>query len=286
MKYLFKNPYSLQILSSFIFAILGMQIKLLSEVLSIESIVFYRCFFGTILLFILIIIRNKKKKKNFLKTTNWSIQMLRACFGTLAMLFGYSSLTMIPLAQASTLSFTKVFFVSFLAYFFLKEKIRYQIIYLAIIGFIGIYMMINPQEFESINGSALALISAFFVAAGIISVSFLAQTNNTITILFYHSFFSTILCMIFFYTKIDILVIESLISLVIITLTALVGQYFNASSYRDSEANIVVLFGYTRIVFAIIIGFLIFDENIGLNFLMGLILIIFSSVLTSRLKTN
>lgn len=82
------------------------------------------------------------------------------------------------------------------------------------------------------------------------------------------------------------MVIESLISLVIITLTALVGQYFNASSYRDSEANVVVLFGYARIVFAIIIGFLIFDENIGLNFLIGLILIIFSSVLTSRLKTN
>lgn len=286
MKNLFKNPYSLQILSSFIFAILGMQIKLLSDVLSIETIVFYRCFLGTIVLLILIIIRNKKKKKNFLKTTNWSIQILRACFGTLAMYFGYSALTMIALAEASTLSFTKVFFVSFLAYFFLKEKIRHQIIYLSIIGFIGIYIMIDPQEFGSITGSSLALISAFFVAAGIISVSFLAQTNNTITILFYHSFFSTILCMIFFYIKIDILVTESFFSLVIITLTALVGQYFNASSYRDSEANIVVLFGYARIVFAIIIGFLIFNENIGVNFLMGLTLITFSCVWTSRLKTN
>lgn len=286
MKNLSKNPYLLQILSSFFFAILGMQIKILSELLSIETIVFYRCLLGTILLLIFIMMRSNTKRRSFLKTTNWPIQLLRACFGTLAMFFGYSSLTMIPLAQASTLSFTKVFFVSFLAYFFLKEKIRYQIIYFSVIGFLGIYMIINPEEFKNLNGSLLALISAFFVAAGIISVSFLAQTNNTITILFYHSLFSTILSLIFFYIKIDIIEMETFIFLLIVTLTALVGQYFNASSYRKSEANIVVLFGYVRIVFAIIIGFLVFGENIGFNFFVGLLFIILSSVLTSRLKVR
>ena len=286
MKNLSKNPYLLQILSSFFFAILGMQIKILSELLSIETIVFYRCLLGTILLFIFIMMRSNTKRRSFLKTTNWLIQLLRACFGTLAMFFGYSSLTMIPLAQASTLSFTKVFFVSFLAYFFLKEKIRHQIIYFSVIGFLGIYMIINPEEFKNLNGSLLALISAFFVAAGIISVSFLAQTNNTITILFYHSLFSTILSLIFFYIKIDIIEMETFLFLLIVTLTALFGQYFNASSYRKSEANIVVLFGYVRIVFAIIIGFLVFGENIGFNFFVGLLFIIIASVLTSRLKVR
>ena len=54
-----KKNVLLQIISSFFFAILGMQIKFLSESLSIEGIVFYRCFFGTV--FTLLIIYFKKE---------------------------------------------------------------------------------------------------------------------------------------------------------------------------------------------------------------------------------
>ncbi len=267
-----------QILSCCFFSILGMQIKLLSGAVSVETIVFFRSLFGLLVLVIIIILRYLKDNQNLLKTQNFLIQLLRGVFGTFGMFFGYKSITLIPLAQASTISYIKVFFVAFLAYIFLKEKIKYQIIFCSIIGFVGIFFITNPDNFMSFKGSFYATISALCVAAGIISVSFLSKKNTPVTILFYNSLFASIISCLIFYGEIQLLSnINVLQSLILITLTALLGQYFNAISYKDTQANVIVLFGYSRILFSFILGFLFLDEQVGLNFFIGLILILLST---------
>ena len=267
-----------QILSCCFFSILGMQIKLLSGATNVETIVFFRSLFGLLVLIIIIILRYLKDNQNLLKTQDFLIQLLRGVFGTFGMFFGYKSITLIPLAQASTISYIKVFFVAFLAYIFLKEKIKYQIIFCSIIGFVGIFFITNPDNFMSFKGSFYATISALFVAAGIISVSFLSKKNAPMTILFYNSLFASIISCIIFYGEIQLSSnINVLQSLILITLTALLGQYFNAISYKDTQANVIVLFGYSRILFSFILGFLFLNEQLGLNFFLGFILILLST---------
>ena len=267
-----------QILSCCFFSILGMQIKLLSGAASVETIVFFRSLFGLLVLIIIVILRYLKDNQNLLKTQDFLIQLLRGVFGTFGMFFGYKSITLIPLAQASTISYIKVFFVAFLAYIFLKEKIKYQIIFCSIIGFVGIFFITNPDNFMSFKGSFYATISALFVAAGIISVSFLSKKNAPVTILFYNSLFASIISCVIFNGEIQLVSnINVLQSLILITLTALLGQYFNAISYKDTQANVIVLFGYSRILFSFILGFLFLDEQVGLNFFIGLILILLST---------
>ena len=267
-----------QILSCCFFSILGMQIKLLSGATNVETIVFFRSLFGLKVLVIIIILRYLKDNQNLLKTQDFLIQLLRGVFGTFGMFFGYKSIILIPLAQASTISYIKVFFVAFLAYIFLKEKIKYQIIFCSIIGFVGIFFITNPDNFMSFKGSFYATISALFVAAGIISVSFLSKKNAPITILFYNSLFASIISCVIFYGEIQLLSnINVIQSLILITLTALLGQYFNAISYKDTQANVIVLFGYSRILFSFILGFLFLNEQLGLNFFLGFILILLST---------
>ena len=267
-----------QILSCCFFSILGMQIKLLSGAINVETIVFFRSLFGLLVLVIIIILRYLKDNQNLLKTQDFLIQLLRGVFGTFGMFFGYKSITLIPLAQASTISYIKVFFVAFLAYIFLKEKIKYQIIFCSIIGFVGIFFITNPDNFMSFKGSFYATISALFVAAGIISVSFLSKKNSPMTILFYNSLFASIISCVIFYGEIQLLGnMNVLQSLILITLTALLGQYFNAISYKDTQANVIVLFGYSRILFSFILGFFFLNEQLGLNFFLGFILILLST---------
>ena len=267
-----------QVLSCCCFSILGMQIKLLSETTNVETIVFFRSLFGLLVLVMIIMFRYLKDNLNFLKTQDFFIQFLRGIFGTFGMFFGYKSLTLIPLAQASTISYIKVFFVAFLAFIFLKEKIKSQIIFCSIIGFVGVFFITNPEHFKSFKGSFYASISALFVAAGIISVSFLSKKNAPVTILFYNSLFASVISYIIFYEEIQLLrntdVLESLI---LITLTALLGQYFNTISYKNTQANIIVLFGYSRILFSFILGFFFLNEQLELNFLLGFILILLST---------
>ncbi len=266
MKMVFKQQFY-QVLSCFFFSTLGMQIKLLSEIITIETIVFFRSLFGSLILVLIIFFRYSKYKLNLFKTKDFLVQFLRAVFGTFGMFFGYKSLTLIPLAQASTISYIKVFFVAFLAYIFLKEKIKFKVFVCSVIGIFGIFVINNPEHFMSFKGNLYATISALFVAAGIISVSFLSKKNAPTTILFYHSFFASIISYVIFFNEIQLLSNMYLLqSLILITLTALLGQYFNALSYKNAQANIIVLFGYSRILFSFILGFFFLNEQLGLNF--------------------
>ena len=274
------NSLYLQIISSFFFAVLGLQIKLLSFSMDIEGIVFYRCLLGTII--VLIIITFRKESTKLFYTKNMVVQFLRASFGTLAMFFGYSALKFIPIAQASSLSFTKIFFVSLLATFFLKEKISKTIFLAAISGFAGILIIVKPEGFNDFHGSSLSIISAFFVACGIICSSFLSKTNRTITIILYHSLYSSIICMLFFYSEIPLLKINEIISILLITITALIGQFFNTESYKSGEVNIIVLLGYSRIIFSFSLGFLFLNEDLNIEFVFGVLFVLFSSFLSSR----
>ena len=274
------SSFYLQIVSSFFFSLLGMEIKILGEQLITADIVFYRCFFGVIIIASIIVFKEGSLK--ILYTKNLRIQFSRALCGTIAMYFGYSALTLIPLAQASTISFTKVFFVSLLAPLFLKEIIRRKIFISSLVGFLGILIIIDPAEFNNLYGSSLSIISAFFVAGGIICSSILMKTNKTITIIFYHSLFSTVICLILFNTKLSLINFSEFLSLILITITALIGQFFNTLSYKSSEANITVIAGYSRVLFSFTLGFIILNESLDKNFFFGTIFILFSTFLITK----
>ena len=113
-----KIDFTINYTVAFFFSILGLQIKLLAENLTIETIIFYRSIIGTILIFIFIFLT---EKSNF-SFQAFKFHFFRSIFGVLAMFFGYKALTILTLAQASTLGFTKVFFTSLLATIMLKRK--------------------------------------------------------------------------------------------------------------------------------------------------------------------
>ena len=114
-----------QIFSCFFFSLLGYQIKLELLTNSVENIVFYRSFFGSLLLLSFFFFNIKESFAKDINSNKIFIHILRSIFGVLAMYFGYNSLNYLTLSQASTISFTKVFFSSILAFIVFKEKISY-----------------------------------------------------------------------------------------------------------------------------------------------------------------
>ena len=132
------------------------------------------------------------------------------------MLFGYSSLLYISLAQATAIGFTKTFFVILLATLFLKEKFEKSNLILAIFGFLGVYFSISPDDIDHIYGCFLCLAAALCVACGIISISYLSKKEETLTILFYHSFISTIIILIIFRSSLDYLSLSNYFGVILI----------------------------------------------------------------------
>jgi drug/metabolite transporter (DMT)-like permease len=270
-----------QIFSCFFFSLLGYQIKLELLTNSIENIVFYRSFFGTVILLIFFIFNIKESLTKDLNSDNIYLHILRSIFGVLAMYFGYNSLNYLTLSQASTVSFTKVFFSSILAFLIFKEKISYLVFFLLVIGFIGVILTSEPQNFNNNLGLYMALFSAFCVSGGIISISYLSKHENTKKILLYHSFLSSIIFFCLFNESITFN-FSNFQNYLTITITAIIGQYFNTESYKDSPTNKVMILSYSRIIFSTALGFFLMNENLSFSNILGVIIIILTSFMIKK----
>ena len=270
-----------QIFSCFFFSLLGYQVKLELLTNSIENIVFYRSFFGTVILLIFFIFNIKESLTKDFNSDNIFLHILRSIFGVLAMYFGYNSLNYLTLSQASTVSFTKVFFSSILAFLIFKEKVSYLVFFLLIIGFIGVILTSEPQNFNNNLGLYMALFSAFCVSGGIISISYLSKHENTKKILLYHSFLSSIIFFFLFNESITFN-FSNFQNYLTITITAIIGQYFNTESYKDSSTNKVMILSYSRIIFSTALGFFLMNENLSFSNILGVIIIILTSFLIKK----
>ena len=277
-----KNNLFFQLLSCFFFSLLGLQIKFSADHNSIETIVFYRSLIGTIVLYCLFIFY--KKKLTIIANKNIKFHILRSFFGVLAMYFGYKALTLIPLSLASTIGFTKVFFASLMSWLILKEKPKFKNFSLVLLGFSGVYLITLPSTVSEIDGVILSLLSSIFVSGGIITVSYLTKKETTMNILIFHSAISSILTFLIFFDGISFDIKESFYSLFFLTITALIGQYFNIESYRDEKASSVILISYTRIIFSTALGFLFFNEKVSFTALSGILIIIVTTFFVQKLQ--
>ena len=265
----------------FFFAFLGLQVKLLLEKSNIENIVFFRSILGFLILFFLLFANNKKILHCF-KTKNIKIHILRAIFGIFAMFYGYKSLMYLSLAQASTIGFSKVFFTCIFSALIFSEKFNLRTFFLIILGFVGIILIANPTQINSWVGLSMSIFSAICVSGGIISISYLSKKDKTTTILFYHSLISTIIFFIIFKKEISFELNQNLFRFFLLTVTALLGQYFNTESYKNSVTKNVVILSYSRIVFSAIFGFIFFNEEMSILNILGIITVILSSFLVQK----
>ena len=277
-----KNNLFFQLLSCFFFSLLGLQIKFSADHNSIETIVFYRSLIGTIVLYCLFIFY--KKKLTIIANKNIKFHILRSFFGVLAMYFGYKALTLIPLSLASTIGFTKVFFASLMSWLILKEKPKFKNFSLVLLGFSGVYLITLPSTVSEIDGVILSLVSSIFVSGGIIVVSYLTKKETTMNILIFHSAISSILTFLIFFDGISFDIKGSFYSLFFLTITALIGQYFNIESYRNEKASSVILVSYTRIIFSTALGFFFFNEKVSFTALSGILIIIVTTFFVQKLQ--
>ena len=102
----------------------------------------------------------------------------------------------------------------------------------------------------------------------------------------FHSVISSFLVFLIFYKGISFDISDNFFYLILMTLTALLGQYFNTESYRNEKANIIIVVSYSRIIFSTVLGFLILDEKIDLVSLLGIMIIIFTTFFVKKYSVN
>ena len=136
----------------------GMAICIRKSALNIPifEVVFFRNFLAAI---IMVPILNSKGF-GALKMNNPKLFFIRAFFGSIGMIAGFSALTLIPLAQVTAISFSTPIFLTIGAIFFLGEVVKVRRIIAIGVGFLGMLVIIQPGVVPISLGIVLAISAA------------------------------------------------------------------------------------------------------------------------------
>lgn len=261
-----------------LFSMMMMFIKLLGERLPVVEILFFRQL-------VMLVILAPTLSRNFpdaLRTQRPGLHAFRVLGAMVAMLAGFEALVHLPLANATAISFAKALFVTVLATLILNEVVGAGRWIATAVGFVGVVVVVQPSA-DGVNGYALlALLSALAVAGVQISLRVLTRTEGSVTILAYQAIaLAVLLAPAALWWWVTPTPLEWLM-LVGVGIFATLGQWCNVQGFRAGEAAAIAPMDYTRILFASVIGYLVFQEVPGVATFAGAALIVGATLYTFR----
>ena len=141
----------------------------------------YELYFGRTLVaaLLLIIFLKVTSQKLILKTHYPFLTTLRVICFFFGFSFFYISLTFMSLAMANALFFSSPFFMSILAKLFLKEKIGIRRWSAIFVGFIGVYIVLNPN-FSDFNYFDLAPVACALCYASSMTITKITSEKDNV----------------------------------------------------------------------------------------------------------
>ena len=98
------------------------------------------------------------------RTERLGLHMTRVGLSAVAMVTGFTALVHMPLAEATSISFSRTLFTTLLAVVILHEVVGWRRWTATAIGFVGVLVVVRPSPDGLNEYAVLALISAMFVA--------------------------------------------------------------------------------------------------------------------------
>ena len=246
----------LMLAATVLFTIMGASARYVSDRIHPFEVVFFRNAFGFVLLLPLVLSYGLRH----FRTQRFGLHVARAGGHVAEMTIYFVGLVMIPYAQVQALTFTTPLFTALLAVLILREQIHARRIAALAIGFLGAMIVIRPGIAAVDTGSVLILLSALGWAGVILIVKQLTRTDSSVTITAW------------------MVVLMSPMSLVpalfvwewptpaewgwlaAVGIAGTLGQLLVTQAFRVADTMAVMPFDFTKLIWASLLGFLVFDE--------------------------
>ena len=207
--------------------------------------------------------------------------------------FFYVSLTVLPLITATALFFVTPFLITIFAKFFLKEQIGPRRWSAVIIGFVGVYVILNP-DFSNFDYMTLTpILCALCYSLSMIIIKLTSEKDTVYTQTFTFYFGAIVFSIIIYFVTGDgqynttdhpaaqyifrewFSNLETSLLLMITTgLTASIAFLFIFTAYRIASPAVVSPFEYSILVWSSLSGWIFFNEIPDLKTIIGILLIV------------
>ncbi len=213
-----------------------------------------------------------------LKTNHPGIHAARLIGAFVALSCSIWAVAVLPLTTAITLAFAQVFIVALLALKFLGEPVGRHRIGAIVVGFVGVVIVMRPGvEGTFVWHALIPALGAFGAGIAIISVRKLSQSESTATLLVYQALFVGALAgmpLLWVWVTPDL---EGLIFLLAMGVLATLGQWVGVQALRLGEASVVGNIEYVKLIYAAVLGYVLFSEVPDIYTVTGAAVIVGSS---------
>jgi len=263
--------------SAALFTAMVALIKLAGKTFHVTEILLFRQIF-MLLLALPMVIRNYPDS---LQTKRPDLQILRIAAAVLAMLLSFTAFIHLPLAEAITISFSRTFFITIFAILMLHEIVGLRRWSAMIIGFCGVLFVAQPSVGAGMNVYGLMAIGGAACAALVmVIIRLMTRTDKPITILSYQAIGIGVLMIppaLWFWKTPSL---PQLALLAAIGVLAAIAQLCNIYGFRAAEASATAPLDYTRLIWAILFGIILFGEWPSANVYAGALIIVAAGLFT------
>ena len=281
-------------LGMFIFAIQDSLVKYIYYNISLYEMYLVR----TLTSFLIVVFFLKITKKPIIFKTHYP---LLTTVRVILFFFGFSSfyisLTIMPLATANALFFCSPFITTVLARFILKDEVGIQRWLAVLIGFIGVYIVLNPDFSNFDFFGLLPVFCAFCYSSSMIIIKKTSDKDDVYAQMFQFYIGATIISIIFYFFIGDgqynttvhpasQFIFREWFSnlefampyMLILGITAAGGFLSIFTAYRVASPAVVSPFEYTILLWASLSGWIIFGEIPNTKTFLGMFLIMFGGI--------
>ncbi len=196
-----------------------------------------------------------------IRTQRFGAHVLRAIYGLTGMFFVYGAVVLLPLAEATTLSFTAPFFAVLLSVILFRDKVGKYRWGAVLLGFAGVLLLTRPgTDLIDPFGAAVGLIAAFLVALISFQIQDLNKTEAPWTIVFWFAALTTPLAALALPFVAKAHDPQTWAIIVAMALCGALAQMLLTASLRFGSAAVILLMDYTSLLWATAYGYYVFDR--------------------------
>ena len=258
-----------KLISALLFAAMSAFVRQLGDVAPVGQMVFFRsaCAIPPVLL----IYALRGELMTAVRTRRPLGQLGRGALSVAGMFTNFSSLTRLPLADATAISFASPLITVALAAVILKETVRLYRWSAVLVGFAGVIVMLIPHfdlshyatagaASVATAGSIFAITAAFCNAGTVIQTRRLAQSETTSSIVFYFSLVTALAGAVTLPFAWHTPTGSELVMLISLGVFGGIAHIFLTESYRHATASVIAPFDYSAMLWALLLGYWVFGE--------------------------
>jgi drug/metabolite transporter (DMT)-like permease len=261
--------------SSLLFAGVNAVVKWEVASYPVGEVAFFRSLFALLPCYLMILPRTGLA---VLRTKRHFDHVKRAASQFCSMMSIFLAFQAMPLASAIAISFSAPLFTTLLSILILKEKVGIHRWSALIVGFVGVLVVTHPGAGTITPGAAFALLNAIMISTVAIAIRRMSATESTETLIVYQltliAFFTGCL-LVFGYRQ---PAWPDFLLLAVAGIANGVAQTWWTRSLHLAPPSAVVPFNYLSLVWATIIGALVWGDVPGKDLIAGAVIVVASGL--------